>query len=484
MILKILFVSHEVSPFAKVGGLADVIGSLPPALKKSGHDVRILMPAYRMVRDHIEYGFRAVLDPSEVAINPVWSVDASVWKGELDGVPVYLLRAGEWFDHTVSSETIYLPGEDQHIAFAKASLEILKRLEWIPDVIHTHDWHTGLLPVYLHESKDPVWENTASVHTIHNLAYQGVFEPEVVTKAGLPGKLFNMHQLETWGKFNFLKAAMVFADRVNTVSPTYAQEIQTEEYGCTLHGVTKYLAEAGRLSGILNGIDMKAFDPEHDPRICTSYSADKPEGKAGCRESLLQRLGWIGEPEVPIAGIVTRLSNQKGFDIFLEAVDALAELPLRVVVLGVGEPDLVAKLDAAQAQHKDRLKFIHRFDVELAQRIYAGSDMFLMPSAFEPCGLGQLIAMRYGSVPVVRKTGGLADTVVDGENGFVFEAHTAAAFIDACRRAVETYRRPESWRALMQAGMRRDSSWEASAAQYLALYEEALSARKEPCAAK
>ncbi len=466
-----------------MGGLADVIGSLPLALKAMGHDVRILMPAYRMVREHIEFGFRAVLDPSPVAINPVWSVDASVWKGEHRGVEVYLMRAGEWFDHTVSSETIYLPGEDQHIAFAKAALDSLKRLEWIPDVIHSHDWHTGLLPVFLKESKDPVWANTASVHTIHNLAYQGVFEPEVVAKAGLDEALFNMHQLETWGKFNFLKSAMVFADRVTTVSPTYAEEIRTEEFGCTLDGVTNHLAETGRLTGILNGIDMKTFDPSHDPRICTSYSAEKPEGKSGCRESLLQRLGWVGEPEVPIAGVVTRLSAQKGFDLLAAGADEISKLPLRMVILGVGEPDVAHKLEALQTEHRDRIRFINRFDLELAQRIYAGSDMFIMPSLFEPCGLGQLIAMRYGSVPIVRKTGGLADTVTEGENGFVFEEKSAAGLISACRRAVEAYHRKEDWKKLVATGMKRDSSWEASAKEYSKLYREAVESRKAPASA-
>jgi starch synthase len=474
---KILFVSHEVAPFAKVGGLADVAGSLPLALREQGHDVRVLMPAYRMVLENREWAPRPLAGEAPVAVNPLWTVSASAFETRMGEVPVWLLRAGNWFDATVSSETVYLPGENQHIAFARAALELCRRMDWSPDVVHSHDWHTGLLPVFLKEPGGEAFAATASVHTIHNLAYQGVFPPETVLQAGLPWELFDMHRLETWGQFNFLKAACVYADRVNTVSPTYAQEIQTAEYGCTLEGVMRHLAENGRLTGILNGIDLNRFDPASDSHIAAPYGVAQLEGKAACRQALLDELGWDSEPEIPVAGIVTRLSQQKGLDLVLAAAKELAELPLRIVVLGVGEPWIAERLLELQAERPDRFRLANRFDEGLAQRIYAGSDLFLMPSSFEPCGLGQMIAMRYGTLPVARRTGGLADTIADGKDGFLFEDRTAGALLECSRRACATLADPDRRQAMLQAAMGRDFGWTASAQSYARLYEEAIEAR-------
>lgn len=474
--LKILFVSHEVSPFAKVGGLADVAGSLPKALKALGHDVRILMPSYRMVREDPRWAAKPIVDPFEIALNPVWSVEASADETAIDDIPVYLLRAGHWFDETVTSETVYLPGEDQHIAFGRASLEFCKKLDWIPEVVHTHDWHTGLIPVFMREGNDSVWDGVGSVHTIHNLAYQGVFPPETTIKAGLPMELFDMHRLETWGHFNFLKNGCVYADRTNTVSPTYAKEIQSAEYGCTLEGVMRHLQSQGRLSGILNGIDLVEFNPATDPHLPANYSADDLSGKEHCRKALLKELGWSKETRIPIAGVVTRLSQQKGLDLVVAAAEKLAALPMRLVVLGVGEPWIADRLTALQNEFPERVRFIQRFDLELAQRIYGGSDLFFMPSAFEPCGLGQLFAMRYGTIPIARKTGGLADTVRDAETGFMFEEKTPEALLEACRRGAEAFV-GEGWKPMIERAMREEFGWERSAKAYEGLYQEAKVAR-------
>lgn len=482
-LLKILFVSHEVSPFAKVGGLADVAGSLPKALKARGHDVRILMPGYRMVREDPRWDAKPIVEPFEVALNPVWSVEASADETAIEDIPVYLLRAGDWFDQTVSSETVYLPGEDQHIAFARTSLELCRRMEWMPDVVHSHDWHTGLIPVLMREGADPTWDAVGSVHTIHNLAYQGVFPPETTIKAGLPMELFDMHRLETWGRFNFLKNGCVYADRTNTVSPTYAKEIQTAEYGCTLEGVMRHLDAQGRLSGILNGIDRVEFNPATDPRLPANYSSENLAGKSECRAALLKELGWDKEAEIPIVGVVTRLSQQKGLDLVVAAAEKLAAMPMRLVVLGVGEPWIADRLEALQTEFPDRVRFVKRFDLDLAQRIYGGSDFFFMPSAFEPCGLGQLFAMRYGTIPIARRTGGLADTVRDRETGFVFEEKSPEALLDACARASAAFA-GKGWSELIQTAMREDFGWERSAEAYETLYEEAIQSRKSPRAQK
>ena len=475
--MKILFVSHEVSPFAKVGGLADVAGSLPKALKKLGHDVRVAMPAYKMVRQDKRWGAKPIVGNFEVAMNPRWNETASAESIHLNGLDFYLLKVGDHFDNGTSSDTVYQPGEEQHIAFAKAALELCRKLGWAPDVIHTNDWHTGLIPVYLKEGAYKDLSNTASVHSIHNLAYQGTFPAESMSKTGLPPELFDMYHLEAYGKLNFLKAACVYADRVNTVSPTYSHEIQTTEYGCMLEGVMRHLAEEGRLYGILNGIDRAAFDPSKDDRIEAHYDWGKLAGKGVCRKALHAELKWHDEQEVPLAGMITRISSQKGFDLLLAAGERIASLPMRVVILGQGDPALCEQLEEIAKRFPRRVRYIRKFDLDLAQRIYAGADMFLMPSSFEPCGLGQLFAMRYGAIPVVRKTGGLADTVQDGETGFVFEERSVDALLEACSRAAASFADPATWQTIVRAAMARDFGWEASAKKYEALYHEAIAAK-------
>lgn len=435
------------------------------------------MPGYKMVRQDKRWGAKPIVGNFEVLINPGWRETASAETVHLNGLDFYLLKVGDHFEETTSSDTIYLPGEEQHIAFAKAAIELCRKLDWTPDVIHTNDWHTGLIPVFMKESGPEHLSKTASVHSIHNLAYQGVFAEDAVGKAGLPKELFDMYHLEAYGKMNFLKAACVYADRVNTVSPTYAQEIQTTEYGCMLEGVMRHLAAEGRLYGILNGIDRAAFDPSKDERIEAKYDWGKLAGKEVCRKSLHSELKWHDEQEVPLAAMITRISSQKGFELLLAAGERIASLPMRVAILGQGDVALGEQLEAVAKKFPRRVRYIKKFDLDLAQRMYAGADMFLMPSSFEPCGLGQLFAMRYGAIPIVRKTGGLADTVQDGETGFVFEERTVDAFLGACSRAAAAFAAPEKWLAIVREAMARDFGWEASAKQYEALYKEALAAK-------
>lgn len=473
--LKILFVSVEVSPFAKVGGLADVAGSLPVALAKLGHDVRVIMPDYK-IND-------AVARPATVApdfrvqINDWWSKRARLRMTSRSGVDVLMVGTDEWFCEVDRSERIYSPGVDAYLFFAQAVLESCRQLNWLPDVVHVNDWHPAMIPVLMREKFADEFANVAAVQTIHNLAYQGEFEAETLDKVGLPRSLFNHHQTEAFGSLNFLKAGCAFSDFVNTVSPTYAMEIQTPQYGCRLDGLMQHLSSNGRLFGILNGIDTEEFDPATDLRIPANFDADHLDGKRRCREALEAELELQPADESPIAGVVSRLSSQKGIEHIVEGAKELMGLGMRVIVQGLGDQCIADALRNLEVEYPGRFRLLQKFDVELAQRIYAGSDLFLMPSAFEPCGLGQMIALRYGTLPVVRATGGLADTIEEGKNGRVFTSTETADFIAACQRAVSDFNSP-NWGQIIASLMREDFSWNSSAQKYEDLYRMAVEARK------
>jgi starch synthase len=471
--MKVLFVSAEAAPFAKVGGLADVAGALPKALRELGHDVRLVMPLYRMIEDDPRWSLTTSLPRFDVEMNSNWTKTAVFKETDHEGLPVGFIGTDEWFNESVSSETLYYPGGTQHLFFCAAVLKAMEELDWIPDVIHVNDWHTGFLPVLLKEKAGERWSDVASVFTIHNLAYQGEFGLEALDALGLPHSLFHYERTEAWGRVNFLKAGCVYADRVNTVSETYAKEVQTPEFGAHLDGLMRHLSAEGRLSGILNGIDTDVFDPSADPDIPFHFSARDPANKAADRAALLQELGLPVDPETPLFGVVSRLSSQKGLDLIVAAAETLFDLPIRLVVQGLGDPIIADALRDLERRYPDNFRFVQRFDAPLAQRIYAGCDGFLMPSAFEPCGLGQLIAMRYGTVPVVRRTGGLADTVMEGENGFVFDRKEPMALIAAVTRAVDCFRDCDRWETIMLEGMKSDHGWTASALKYVTLYEEA-----------
>lgn len=475
--MKILLVSAEVAPFAKVGGLADVAGALPKALQALGHDVKVIMPLYRMIEIDPRWNLSPAIPPFEVEMNPLWRKRARYFETVHEGVTFGFLGTDEWFTESVDSMSVYQPGGDMHLFFCQGVLEVMERLGWVPDILHANDWHTGFLPVLLKEKASPKWQNTASVFTIHNLAYQGEFDQDTLYKLGLSSSLFHPDKVEAWGRVNFLKAGCAFADQVNTVSPAYAEEIQTPEYGCTLDGLMRHLASENRLSGILNGIDVDVFDPANDPCLPHSFSADDLAGKFANRRELRDELGLPDLPGTPIFGVVSRLSTQKGLDLVAKAGEVLFELPIQLVVQGLGDPVIADALRDLEARFPCHVRFAQKFDADLAQRIYGGCDGFLMPSAFEPCGLGQMIAMRYGTVPVVRATGGLRDTVFEGVNGFTFENSDPLALVAAVARATQAFRAGDPWRAIMDAGLRTDFSWTTSARQYVEIYERALHVR-------
>jgi starch synthase len=476
--MKILFVSVEVAPFAKVGGLADVAGALPKALRRLGHDVRIAMPLYKMIEDDPRWTVRPCIDDLKVTMNRQWSKQAIVKETDLEGVPVMLIGTDEWFPLSVDSATVYQPGGMQHLFLSQAILAACDELGWIPDVIHCNDWHTGLLPVILREKAKGAWEGVASIYTIHNLAYQGDFGVEVLDALDLPRSLFNSNQVEAYGRVNFLKAGAVFSDRVNTVSPNYAKEILTPQYGSRLDGLMRLLAQEGRLSGILNGIDTEVFNPETDPDLPAHFSAADPSNKAKCREGLLKELKMKPIEGAPVIGMVSRLSSQKGMDMVLESAQSMLSLPTQLIVQGLGEPNIAEGFRLLEKRFPKQVRFVERFDAPLAQRVYAGSDAFLMPSAFEPCGLGQLIAMRYGTVPVVRSTGGLADTVFDCVNGFVFQHQAPMEMLAAIERMQTIFGNSKRWAEIQSAGMHADFGWEKSALKYVDLYDEAIADRR------
>lgn len=483
--MKILIVSAEVSPFAKVGGLADVAGALPKELSNLGHDVRVAMPAYPMVEDNPKYDVKPLIEDITFNMGYNSAKHAFIKQTGIGKVPVYLVGSSEYFREATESKKIYASGWEPYAFFAKATLEMLKAINWIPDVIHVNDWHTGFLPVYLktHYAYDPALCNVATTATIHNLAYQGEFNFDILAKSGIPEELFNMNALECYGKVNFLKAGLVFSDMVNTVSETYACEIQTEEYGCRLDGLLRYMSQQDKLRGIINGIDYTAFDPETDSRIKANFNAEDTAGKAKCKAALQKELGLTISKKMPLIGMVTRLTDQKGLDILKKAMPKLIKLGVQMTVLGTGDPAYENYFASQAKKYPQQINATIGFDASLAQRIYAGTDMFLMPSRFEPCGLGQMIAVRYGSLPIVRKTGGLADTISEFDsksnsgNGFVFEKYDSKDLVSAVERAVQAFNSPKQWKSAVSNAMNSDFSTLRCAKQYEALYSESINKR-------
>ena len=477
--LKVLLVAAEAVPFAKVGGLADVAGSLPKALRRLGHDARLTIPKYGTI-DEAKFGLTPALGPFPV---PVGSGDLSafVLEGTAgDDLPAYLVANDEYFGR----EKIYGYDDDgeRFVFFCRAVLEMLKGLGWQPDVIHCNDWHTGIIPNWLKTilKDDPFFAPTATVFTIHNLAYQGIHEPGLLEFARVEeyGLIPHPKDEELSRVVVLMARGILFADVINTVSERYAQEILTPEYGERLDPILAQRQD--RLFGILNGIDYDFWNPATDPHIAVNYDLASLDRRVENKLALQREAGLPVDAEIPLIGMVSRLADQKGFDILAEALDELMRFDLQFVLLGTGERryhDIFAQL---AEDYPDKAAVFLKFDPALARRIYAGSDMFLMPSRFEPCGLGQMIAMRYGSVPIVRNTGGLADTVEDYDpatgrgNGFVFEEYDAEALLGAVKRALDAYRRKDLWRRLMERGMRADFSWAASARKYVELYRRAL----------
>ncbi|HHV61754.1 MAG TPA: glycogen synthase GlgA [Firmicutes bacterium] len=476
---KILIVSPEVSPFAKTGGLADVAGSLPKALAMLGNDVRVVLPRYRGINN-----------VTTIADFPVW-VDwrkctailrQSQIRAKLDEVeklvPVYLIDNYQYFDR----DRLYgfFDEAERFSFFSRAVLEMLKVINFQPDIIHCNDWQTGPIPLLLKDqySRDPFYAQIATLFTIHNLQYQGNFPRDCLKLLGLDDSYFRPERLEFYGDMSFMKAGLLYADVINTVSKTYAQEIQTPERGERMDGVLR--SRAKDLYGIVNGINYHEFNPETDPRIYRNYGLNNLSEKKENKYELQKEMS-LPVSDVPVIGIVSRLVAQKGLDLISEALDAIVASGVQLVILGTGEDYYENLLRDAQARHPDRVGVYIGFNAVLAQRIYAGSDMYLMPSLFEPCGLGQLISLRYGTIPIVRATGGLADTIKDYDprtesgNGFTFKDYSSGQLLLALKRALDVYRQPERWLRLMQSAMRSDFSWNKSAVEYMGVYMAARS---------
>ena len=465
--MKILFASAEAYPLAKVGGLGDVAGSLPKALRALGHDVRIAIPKYGTIRDA-----KGDLGPFAVRIGRD-TQDARLRTTAIDGVPVYLIDRPDLFDRP----KVYDYGDDgrRFAFFARAIVDLLPTAAWWPDLIHLNDWHSALAAAFLRTTldDDPRYRRIRSVLTIHNLQHQGVFGPDLFEWTGLPPSTWNPEGVEFYGRLNFLKAGIIYADRVNTVSRTYAREIQSEEYGERLDGLL--LSRGAKLTGILNGIDYDVWNPVTDPHLVQTYSKTTIENKAANKAALQGEVGLAVDPTIPLIGTVSRLTAQKGFDLLLPALADLLALGTQVVLLGTGEKPYEERLAAIAGKNRSFVAAL-KYDEVLAHKIYAGSDFFLMPSRFEPCGIGQMISLRYGTVPIVRRVGGLADTVTDvtanpgAGTGFVFDDYAPNALLDAARRALTFFRDKRRWKTLIHRGMSVYLSWEASAKEYMDMY--------------
>lgn len=494
--MKILMASSEVVPYAKTGGLADVCGALPGELEKLGHEVVIFMPLYQCVLEKSDDLNKLDIQLEIPIGNKVEPAQLRTSKLTGTNVSIYFVEHSDYFDRSGlygESGRDYPDNCERFTFFCRTILEAVRVLEIAPDIIHLNDWQTGLVPALLETEyrSNPIYENIASLITVHNLAYQGSFSGESMWLTGIDWKYFNWTQMEFYGSLNLLKTGLVFSDAINTVSPTYAKEIQTHEQGCGLEMVLQHRSED--LFGILNGIDPKIWNPALDPFIAKQFDPDSwPVGKAACKAELQYEHRLEVNAGRPLIGIIGRLASQKGWSLIIQVMSAWLEDPkneAQWIVLGTGDPDFHAALSSLHQSYANQLSVTLDFSNELAHKIEAGSDIFLMPSEYEPCGLNQMYSMAYGTVPVVRRTGGLADTVVDADlkslenktaNGFSFEAFSAEAVDSTLRRAIRMYYEDkECWRQLVNTGIDTDWSWTASAKAYESLYQKTIQLRNE-----
>jgi starch synthase len=482
--MKILFVAPEGLPFSKTGGLADVIEALPKALVALGHEVTVLLPRYRKTRAV------GISVPSlTVPMGDGLRFPGIVEGGTLHGVYFYFVDDPEYFDR----DQLYgLAGKDypdnaeRYAEFCGAAIEFCKQV-WMPDVIHCHDWQTGLVPVLLRTryAEDSAVKELPVIFTIHNMGYHGTFPREVMKKIGLPESLFSIDAMEFYGRVNFLKGGLIFSDYLTTVSPKYAEEIKTVQYGHGLDGVVRNRAD--RLTGILNGADYTAWSPERDKVIAARYSPKDLSGKLACKKDLLNVFGLPPETlKIPVIGIVSRFAGQKGFDLIEKVAAELLAEDLAITALGAGEPKYEKLLRELAKACPTKFSVKVAYDNILAHKVEAGADIFLMPSRYEPCGLNQIYSLKYGTVPVVRATGGLDDTIdafdpaTGRGTGFKFQAYDGSALLDAIRQALSVFRNePAVWRRIQLNGMAQDFSWQVSAIEYAKLYERAWKSRNQ-----
>lgn len=476
--MKVLFASSEAHPLVKTGGLADVSGALPRALRNLDQDVRLVIPGYQSLLE------------DNASLRPIASLTLANAKGSVrilrgrlpeSRVVLYVIDAPYYFNrpgnpYTGPDGNDWPDNAERFATFARAIVEIARDhagLDWRPDIVHCNDWQTGLVPAFLSGDSD----RPATIFTIHNLAYQGLFSYDEYQALDLPAEWWSPETLEFYGQLSFIKGGIVYSDRITTVSPTYAEEIRTPAFGCGLDGLLNHRAD--RLTGILNGVDYKVWNPGSDELIPHTYNTRAFSGKARNKADLQKDLNLPQAPDLPLLAHIGRLVPQKGVDLILDILPDLMDRRLQLVILGTGDSALEAALNSASRQYPEKLAVSLAYNETLAHRIEAGSDMFLMPSRFEPCGLNQIYSLRYGTVPIVRRTGGLADTVTDTNigslqaataNGFHFEEPSGTALLDAIDRALALYPQTAVWRRLIAAGMRQDFSWKKSARRYLELY--------------
>lgn len=476
--MKVLFVASEAAPFVKTGGLGEVIGSLPAALRSMGVDARVIMPKYKAIPKEFRDGIKYL---KHIYINLNWrNLYCGIEKYEQNGIPVYFIDNLHYFDR----DYLYGYGDqeiERYAFFCKAVLEAIGNIDFKPDIIHCHDWQTGMLPFLLKvQYNNEDYANIRTLFTVHNLKYQGLFPKRLLGDLlGVGDEYFTSDKLEFSGNVNSLKTGLVYSDIISTVSPSYALEIQHPHYGEGLDGLLR--ARNNQLYGVLNGVDYEAYNPKTDTMIFENYDADDlTPGKSVNKLKLQKMLGLSVNPDVPILGIVSRLVPQKGWDLLACVLKEVLELDLQMIVHGSGDSSYEDMFKYAAYKNPDRVSFSIGYDDTLAHRIYAGADMFLMPSLFEPCGLGQLFALRYGTIPIVRETGGLKDTITsfseftDEGNGFSFTNFNAHDMLYTIKRALSFYSKPDTWSILVKKAMGCDYCWERSAEKYVEIYNKMI----------
>src|ERR1700758_1119264 len=488
--MHIAFVASECVPFSKTGGLADVVGALPRALAAAGHQVSVYLPRYRMTKLP---DAQTVVRSVTVPFDDEYRFCSVVTGGSHSGIRFYFVDYPPYFDRDALYGTPagdYPDNAERFALFSRAVLEASKVIG-APQIFHCHDWQSALVPVLLRTvyAEDPAFRDVGTVFTIHNMGYQGLFPPETLPLLMLPWDLFTMSKMEFFGQVNFLKGALTYSDYVTTVSKKYSQEIQTTEYGFGLEGVLR--DRAATVTGILNGVDYEEWSPQTDKFIVAKYSPQDLAGKALCKKDLLAAFGVTNaDPKIPVIGIVSRFAAQKGFDLIAQVADRLAREEMIVVALGAGDKTYEEMFVRLNKQFPNKIAVKVAYDNAIAHKIEAGSDMFLMPSRYEPCGLNQIYSLKYGTVPIVRATGGLDDTIEPWDartgkgTGFKFTEYNGESLLLTIKQALTAYRDQTSWQALMRNGMNKDFSWAASAREYGKVYERVKQMRAQPASEK
>ncbi|MBN1622555.1 MAG: glycogen synthase GlgA [Endomicrobiales bacterium] len=484
--MRILMAASECVPFIKVGGLADIMGTLPKYLKKEKQNPAVFIPKYKSIDDN-KFNLRPLPHKILVKIGENYE-EASIKKGSLDnGVPVYFIDNAKYFyryEVYGTKDGDYEDNDERFIFFSKAVLEAAKVLNFKPDIINCHDWQTALIPAFLKilYKNDDFFSKTKSLYTIHNLAYQGHFKKNTLLKAGFTWDYFSNDKMEYYGGFNFMKTGLIYADKISTVSPNYSKEIQTRKYGAGMDGILD--SRKNEIVGILNGIDYDYWNPDKDEYIEYKFSKDNFSGKTKCKSELQKACNLKTDSKTFLVGSVSRLDPQKGYDLLIEAIPKMLKNNIQFVLLGRGNADIEESLRQLASENPDRISVDFEFNEPLAHKIYAGSDAFLLPSRFEPCGLSQMISLAYGTIPIVHKTGGLADTIIDFNekskkgNGFVFEKEDEADdFVKTVERAINVYNKKNLWESLVRNAFQCDFSWDKSVKKYIELYKS-LTSRK------